>query len=87
MYSVTYSDKAVKALLKLDRYTVAMIYGWIDKNLEGCDNPRIHGKALDYKFKGYWRYRIGDYRLIADIQDNILNIEIIRAGHRREILS
>jgi len=87
MYSVTYSDKAIKTLQKLERRTAAMIYGWIDKNLEGCSNPRLHGKALNYDFKGYWRYRIGAYRLIANIQDNLLTIEIIKIGHRREIYS
>jgi len=85
MYSITYSEKAAKALQKMDKYTSAMIYGWIDKNLDGCDNPRLYGKPLEQSLKGYWRYRIGDYRLIADIQDNLLIIEIIRAGHRRDI--
>ena len=85
MFSVTYSDKAAKALEKMDWHTTAIIYKWIDKNLEGCDNPRLHGQALDYGLKGYWRYRVGQYRLIADIQDHLLIIEIIRAGHRREI--
>ena len=85
MYSVIYSDKATKTLQKLDRHTAAMIYGWIDKNLEGCSNPRLHGKALNHDFKGYWRYRIGMYRLIVNIQDNFLTIEIIKLGHRREI--
>jgi mRNA interferase RelE/StbE len=85
MYSVAYSDKAIKTLQKLDRHTAAMIYGWIDKNLEGCSNPRLHGKVLNYDFKGYLRYRIGVYRLIANIQDNLLTIEIIKVGHRREI--
>ena len=85
MYSITYSDRAVKALQKMDRYTAAMIYGWIDKNLNGCDNPRIHGKLLGHELKGYWRYRIGDYRLIADIQEELVIIEIISVGHRRDI--
>jgi len=85
MYSVTYSEKATKTLLKMDRQISSMIYRWIDKNLDGCDNPRLYGKALDSDFKGYWRYRVGDYRLIANIQDNLLVIEIVRAGHRREI--
>ena len=85
MYSIKYSDKAAKALLKMDRRVAAMIYGWIDKNLDKCDNPRLYGKALSDEYKGYWRYRIGEYRIIADIQDNILTIVIIRAGHRRDI--
>ena len=85
MYAVTYADKAVKALQKMDRYIAAMLLGWIEKNLVGCENPRLHGKALDHDFKGYWRYRVGDYRLLANIQDELLVIEIIRAGHRRDI--
>ena len=85
MYAVMYTDKAVNELKKMDRQIAAMIIGWIDKNLNGCENPRMHGKALTNDFRGYWRYRVGNYRLIADIQDSLLIIEIIRAGHRREI--
>ncbi|MCL2166291.1 MAG: type II toxin-antitoxin system RelE/ParE family toxin [Clostridiales bacterium] len=85
MFSVIYSEKATKSLQQLDRPTAARIYGWIDKNLDGCDNPRIHGKTLDRDLNGYWRYRFGDYKLIAYIHDEPLRIEIIRAGRRREV--
>ena len=85
MYSVTYSDKAARALRKLDRHDASMLFGWIDKNLEGCENPRLYGKPLVDNLKGYWRYRVGDYRLIAHIQDEILTIEIIKIGHRRDV--
>ena len=85
MYSVIYSNKAVKTLKNMDKFAATMIYGWIDKNLVGCLNPRLHGKALVYDKKGYWRYRVGAYRIIADIQDNLLVIEIINVGHRRNI--
>lgn len=85
MYSVKYSKKAVKALKKIDRQTAVMIYGWIEKNLVDCLNPRQHGKALVGDKKGYWRYRIGSYRLIADIDDDQIIIEIINIAHRRDI--
>lgn len=49
------------------------------------DNPRLHGKALTGDLKGLWRYRIGDYRLLADINDFELVIIAIDIGHRREI--
>jgi len=84
-YSVQLSDNARRALHKMDRYQAMIIVSWIKKNLDGCDNPRLFGKAIGHDFKGYWRYRVGDYRLIANIQDNLLIIEIIRVGHRREI--
>ena len=84
-YSVILSDNARKSLRKIDRYQARIITSWLKKNLDGCDNPRLFGKPLEQSLKGYWRYRIGDYRLIADIQDNLLIIEIIRAGHRRDV--
>lgn len=68
---------------KLDFITQRTISKWIVKNLETTDNPRLHGKALSGNLKGLWRYRIGDYRLIADIQDNELVIVAIDIGHRR----
>jgi len=85
MYSVEYSKKAVKVLQKLDRYTASMIYGWIEKNLEGCLDPRLHGKPLVGDKKGYWRYRIGKYRVIADIDDTSIRIYVINIVHRREV--
>lgn len=72
---------------KLDRYTQLMIKAWIDKNLEGCSDPRAHGKGLTANRSGQWRYRIGDYRLICDIQDKKLLILALEIGRRKEIYS
>jgi len=85
MYSVVYEKEAIKSLRKLDHAAAAMLYGWIEKNLAGCSDPRLHGKALIADKKGYWRYRVGSYRIIADIQDELVRIEIINAAHRREV--
>lgn len=84
-YKVEYTAQAVKQLKKLDKHTAALIYGWIDKNLVDCENPRLHGKGLTANRSGQWRYRIGDYRLIAEIQDEIITILLLNIGHRREI--
>ena len=84
-YDVQLSENAEKNLEKIDRFQAKIIISWIEKNLKGCDNPRLHGKLLVGNKKGYWRYRVGDYRIIADIQDRLIRIEIIRVGHRREV--
>lgn len=84
-YKVEYTEQAVKQLKKLDKHTAALIYGWIDKNLVDCENPRLHGKGLTANRSGQWRYRIGDYRLIAEIQDEKITILLLNIGHRREI--
>ncbi|EJO22183.1 plasmid stabilization system protein, RelE/ParE family [Selenomonas sp. FOBRC6] len=61
------------------------IYAWIGKNLEECSNPRLHGKGLTANRSGQWRYRVNDYRLIAEIQDDVVVILIVRIAHRREV--
>ena len=84
-YHVEFTARALKELKKLDKQTAALILGWIRKNLEGCDNPRAHGKGLTANRSGEWRYRVGDYRLLAEIQDGKLVILMLTAGHRSEI--
>lgn len=69
----------------MDKHTQKLIYAWIDKNLQGCENPRLYGKGLTANKVGQWRYRIGDYRLIAEIEDKEITILIVNIGHRREI--
>ena len=84
-YKVDYLPRAVKALEKLDKFTRRIILDWIEKNLVDCENPRAHGKPLTADRVGQWRYRIGDYRVIAKIEDDRLIILVIAIGHRREI--
>ena len=84
-YEVQYSERALRELKKMDKYTRQMIYSWIDKNLNGCEDPRQRGKGLTANRSGQWRYRIGDYRLICQIQDAQLVILALSVGHRSTI--
>ena len=84
-YKVVFTNEAKKQLKKLDKHIAALIIGWIEKNLEGCTNPRQHGKPLIADRIGQWRYRIGDYRIICEIQDEEIIILILEIGHRRNI--
>lgn len=85
MYSVVYLPSAFKTLEKLDKFTKRIIVEWIEKNLVNCEDPRVHGKPLSANRKRQWRYRVGDYRIIAEIKDNELIILVITIGHRREV--
>lgn len=85
MYKVSFSRKAKKQFLKLDRYTRIMIEHWIIKNIQNCEDPFQHGKELKGDLKGIWRYRVGDYRLLAEIHEDELVILVINVGHRRDI--
>ena len=84
-YKVVLTEKAKKQLKKLDKHISSLLVGWMEKNLEGCSNPRQHGKSLTGDKSGQWRYRIGDYRLICEIHDEEITILVLEAGHRREI--
>lgn len=84
-YRVEYMSKAIKNLRKLDKNTRNLIYAWIDKNLVNCEDPRIHGKGLVGDKSGQWRYRVGDYRIICEIEDEEIVILVLEIGHRREI--
>lgn len=84
-YNVIYSERARREMKKLDRYTRQFIKAWIDKRLVGCENPRAFGKALSENRKGQWRYRIGDYRLICEIEDGRLVVLALSVGHRSVI--
>lgn len=84
-YKVVFTDKAKKQLKKLDRPTSALIIGWLEKNIENCENPRMHGKGLVENRSGQWRYRVGDYRIIAKIQEQEIVVLVLEVGHRKDI--
>ncbi len=84
-YTVKFTERARKNLLKLDKSTSKLILAWIRKNLENCEDPRRHGKALTANLSGQWRYRVGNYRILAQIDDNEITILVLEIGHRRDI--
>lgn len=84
-YSVLYTESALKQLKKLDRVARTIILSWIEKKLIDCEDPRLYCKALVADLKGYWRYRIGKYRVLAQIKDSELLILVVTVGHRKEV--
>jgi len=85
IYQIVTTDKFDKSFKKLDKQTQKIIKAWIEKNLMGCENPRLHGKGLTANKSGQWRYRVGDYRILADIRDNELVLVLVEIGHRSRI--
>ena len=84
-YRIETTAKFDREFKKLDRYTQKMIKAWIEKYLIDCDDPRAHGKGLTANRSGQWRYRIGDYRMICQIEDSKLIILTLTIGHRSNI--
>ena len=84
-YKLEYSKEALKDLKRLDNSVARVIYAWMKKNIEGSENPRVHGKGLSSNQFGQWRYRIGNYRVICKIEDNRVLVLVLTIGHRSKI--
>lgn len=84
-YRVEYSKASQKQIKKLDHYTRVMLMNWINHNLVECEDPERQGKPLKGKLKNQWRYRVGNYRILCDIEDDRLVILVIHVRHRRDI--
>ena len=85
-WTIRYTDTAAKQLRKLDRPAARRIVDFLDERIAQAENPRDTGKALTGPaLRTYWRYRVGDFRIICDIQDNKLSILVIEIGNRREV--
>ena len=84
-YRVEFTKQALKQLRKMDRFDAQIILEWIEHRLEGCDDPRVWGKGLTANRSGQWRYRVGDYRVLCVILDDVVTIEVFSIEHRSSV--
>lgn len=85
IYRLELSNRAKKQLKKLDKPIAEMILRWLYKNIDNTAEPRQHGKALKGNLNNRWRYHIGDYRIIVNIQDDKLIVLALEVGHEKNI--
>jgi len=85
-WRVEISTGARKALAKLDPQAARSILTYLDAKVARAADPRRAGKPLAGSNLGnFWRYRVGDYRVVADIQDEVVTVLVVRVGHRRDV--
>jgi mRNA interferase RelE/StbE len=85
-WRIDLSDSAAKQLRKLDPQIAKRILTFLRDRVATLDDPRSIGEALRGKELGdFWKYRVGDWRIIADLDDGVLLITVIRLGNRREV--
>lgn len=83
-WMIDVSEKAVRALRKMDKQAARRIRDELEE-IAKLEDPRSRGKALVGNLAGLWRYRVGDYRIICDIEDGRLVILVVDVAHRREV--
>ncbi len=84
-WSIEYSGLALKQLKKLNRSIQAEILDYMDNRIAPTANPRDFGKSLRHDKFGLWRYRVGDYRIICDLDDKATVVTVLAVGHRSTI--
>lgn len=85
-WQIEVSDAAKKQLAKMGRVEAKRITQFLRSRVALLDDPRLLGDALQgARFAGLWRYRVGDYRVIVDIRDEIVTVIVVGIGHRGEV--
>ena len=85
-WRVEFAESAAKQLRKLDPQVATRILTFLRDRVTLLDDPRSIGEALRGKELGdFWKYRVGDWRIIADLDDGVMLITVVRLGNRREV--
>jgi len=84
-WTINYSDRALKSLRKMDKQNARRIVDVMDLRIAVASDPRQSGKPLKGELGEFWRYRVGDYRVLCEIRDDELVILAATIGHRREV--
>ena len=85
MWKIEFDSDVEKDLRKLGHVEQKRIIKFLKEKIAAVQNPRVHGKALTGNLSGLWRYRVGDYRIISKIEDDVFTILVIQVGHRKNI--
>ena len=84
-YKLLFTKKALKEFASLDNYVQTKIENYLDKYVHDNEDPRAVGHSLSGNLSGYWRYRIGNYRVVCKINDDTFEVIAIKIGHRSKI--
>lgn len=85
-YRVEFDPEALKDLKKLDKPIQQRLLGFLKTRVAVLENPRDIGEALaGARLGNYWKYRVGDWRIICDIQDDRIIVRVLRIGNRRDV--
>lgn len=85
VWTIEYADSTKAFLRKLDKQQARRIVDYMDERVATLDDPRSAGKALVGQLGGLWRYRVGDFRVVCDIQDGALRVLVVKVGNRKDV--
>jgi len=84
-WTIEYTDVARTQLRKLDKVAARRILNYMDQRVAPLEDPRVLGKALRGPLGEFWRYRVGEYRIICNLEDQKLRVLVVRLGNRKDV--
>ncbi len=85
VWKVKFEKEAEKELDKLDKQHAKNILKYLFTRIATKEDPKRFGEALRHDLSGFWKYRVGEYRIICDIQNETVTVLLLRVGHRRNV--
>jgi mRNA interferase RelE/StbE len=85
MWTIEFDERAQRDLAKLDKPIAKRIRRFLEDRIAPSEDPRAFGKPLQHNLAGKWRYRVGDYRILCNIEDDKLIVLVVEVGHRRYV--
>jgi mRNA interferase RelE/StbE len=83
-WQIEFTPEAEKQLSKIDRQSAKRILNYLSERIAPAEDPRSFGKALKGVLRQFWRYRVGDFRIICKIEDDRLLVLVVRIAHRKD---
>jgi mRNA interferase RelE/StbE len=84
-WAYSFDERALRELQKLDRQAQKEIIAYLEKRIATKEDPRRFGKPLRAQHVGLWRYRVGDYRILCQIKNDVLLVLVVSVGHRKNV--
>jgi mRNA interferase RelE/StbE len=85
MWTIEFDERAQRELSKLDKPIAKRIRRFLEDRIAQSEDPRAFGKPLQHNLAGKWRYRVGDYRILCNIEDDKLIVLVVEVDHRRYV--
>ncbi len=83
-HKLIYTENSLRQIKKMDENVQKLLISYMRK-IENLEEPRAKGKALSVHLKGFWRFRVEDFRIICEIDDERITIVVIDIGHKKNI--
>jgi mRNA interferase RelE/StbE len=84
-WTIEFDSGVEKDLKKLGRNAQKFILDYLENRISTAEDPRVFGKPMRHELAGCWRYRVGNYRIIAKIEDDRLVVLVVKIGHRKDV--